>query len=67
MKKVLPKCQCGADVMYDVMYESIYDEAGSLICHKPTDVVFNDVCDDCFDKAHLAQLPFIQYDDELPF
>ena len=69
MEKVIPKCQCGADVMYDYMYEPMYDEDGSLICHRPTDVVFNDVCHDCFIAQQSEGRVVITHDDEdeLPF
>jgi hypothetical protein len=66
MTKVLLSCSCGADVMYDYMYEPVYDEGEVLISHTTT-VVFNDKCEDCHHKAHLDQLPFMKDEDELPF
>jgi hypothetical protein len=65
MEKVLLTCSCGADVMHDYIYEPVYDEGEVLISHTKT-VVFNDVCVDCHNKAHLAQI-FEVDGDELPF
>ena len=66
MEKVLPTCQCGNDVMYEYMYEPVYED-NIVIAHKPAGVVFNDICQDCHDNAHLDQLPFMKDEDELPF
>jgi hypothetical protein len=69
--KVLPKCKCGSDVMYDYITEPMYDQDGSFICDRPTDVVFNDVCQDCYnlqpnDGRYEVIGPFDD-EDELPF
>jgi hypothetical protein len=62
MEKVLLSCSCGADVMYDYMYEPVYDEGEVLIYHNKT-IVFSDKCEDCHHKAHLDQLPFMKDED----
>ena len=71
MENVLPKCKCGDDVMYDYMSEPVYDEDGSLICLRPTIVVFADTCYQCQhshpDDGEYEIIGPFDDEDELPF
>jgi|LakMenE18May11ns_1017448.scaffolds.fasta_scaffold8313920_1 hypothetical protein len=66
MEKVLPVCECGKDVVYEYIYEPVYED-GVMIAHKPAGVVFGDICQDCYDSTHRAHLPITKDEDELPF
>ena len=67
MEKVFhPDCSCGQPVMYEIEQLPVLED-GVLIAMQQGHVWFHTRCEDCDHKAHLAQLPITEDEDELPF
>lgn len=63
MENVLPKCECGQDVLVHMYQVPNYDESGGLETVEQ-EYIFDSMCEDCIVFGPAQD---VQIEDELPF